>query len=509
VNGGTWQRLDPRMIGVDAVQGLLSLTPISVAVGVFDVEPRPGTLGPAVAVAVLGAGGAALDALRWAKTRYRITDQLVERRTGLVVHKYRSIRRDRIRSVDTTAKLRHRLAGLRVVTIGAGQQPAAGEPALLLDAVSRQVAERLRERLLVGDVADPGPAAGRAVPERAGEQVLARFRWQWIVHNIFSIWAYLAAAGVLWGAYWLARTFGMDPAGFVADLVDWRRLGWGWSVLIGAVTLGAVGVAILAVSFVTDHWGFRLARVRGRDGTVLRTTEGLFKTRQVDRDQSRLRGVQIGEPLLWRWLGTADTDVISTGLKVWSMHPATTILPRGPVTVARRVAAEVLGEDPSPLAAPLPRHPRTALRRRLVRALLITGGSVAGLAWLAAVGPLPGWAPVAGLGLLPPALAGAVVAYRALGHALAGDYWVVRSGLLRRSTAAVQTRAVVGWRIRQSLLQRRLGLVTLIATTGAGVGEYQAPDLDARLAVVLADRAVPGLLGPFRHHQSAPEYADV
>jgi putative membrane protein len=488
-DGGGWRRLDSRMIWVDAVQTLLSLTPAALAVGVFGVRPGEGGLAPVVVVAVVGVGGAVRNLLRWAKTRYRITDEYAELRTGLIARSHRSIRRDRIRSVEATAKLRHRLAGLRLVTIGAGQQRAAGEAALSLDAVSRDVAEWLHRELLAGA---PAPAA---VPD---QRVLARIRWSWIAYNVVNIWAYAAAAGVLWGGYWLARTFGLDPGGFVAGLADWERLGWGVSIAIGLVVVGAFGVVVLAAAFVAENWDFTLARVRGPNGTVLRTSQGLLKTRQVDRDEERIRGVQIAEPLLWRWLGMADTNVITTGLKVWSLQPASTILPRGPIAVALPVAAAVIGERPSPFDVPLLPHPRAALRRRVGWALVTTAVVVGGLGWLAVAGPLPGWAPLAGLGLLPVALAGALVAYRALGHALTGSHLVVRSGLVSRSTVALQSRAVVGWRLRQSVLQRRLGLATLAAATAAGTGEYLAPDLDAGEAVALADRAVPGLLGPFR-----------
>ena len=41
----------------------------------------------------------------------------MERRTGVVVRRYRSVRRDRIRSIDVTARVRHRVAGLRVVLV--------------------------------------------------------------------------------------------------------------------------------------------------------------------------------------------------------------------------------------------------------------------------------------------------------------------------------------------------------------------------------------------------------
>ncbi|MEV4543499.1 PH domain-containing protein [Micromonospora echinaurantiaca] len=520
-----WRRLDVRMVWVDVVRSLLSLAPTGLAVGVFRVEARLSTLWPVLAVAVVGLARAGHDLLRWAKTRYRVTGERVELRTGLLVRAHRSVRRDRIRSVTATALLRHRLAGLRVVTVGAGLPGGEGEAALRLDAVSVRTAERLRRDLLGGHpntpAVDPAPAEAAGAKGRGGAgsvrsggavagdaRLLARIRWSWLVHNVVNVWAFVTAAGLLWGAYWTAESFGFDAAAAVAGLLDWRALGVGRSVLVAVAAAGVLGVAGMAVAFVAEFWDFRLTRVTTAAGSVLRTTQGLFKTREVDRDDDRLRGVEISEPVLWRWMGTADTNVISTGLTMWSMTPATTVLPRGPVRVARSVAAAVLDADPNPFAAPLARHPWAALRRRLGWAVLVGAVLTGALAGLGAVLDLPRlW--LAGPASAPLLAGAALVAYRALGHATVSGYLVLRSGLVSRSTAAVRGGAVIGWRVRQSLLQRRLGLATLIATTAAGHGRYAAVDLAADDVVDLAERTLPGLLAPFGtappdHHPSSP-----
>ncbi|QJW38004.1 PH domain-containing protein [Cellulosimicrobium protaetiae] len=510
-----WLRLSPRVIWVDLARTVLSLSPTALAVWVFGVDASWGTLWPLLAVGAWGVLGAVQDLLRWVFTRYRVTDGYVERRTGVLVRRYRSVRRDRIRSVDTTARLRHRVAGLRVVLVGAGQQLAAGESALSLDAVTRADAEALRRELLRSPVAaprtravaagdDPSRVTGVADDrdhDRDGEgddtEVLARFRPWWVVYNVFSVWAFVTAAGLLWGAYWLGATFGLDLLGWVEGVADWDALGLPATIAVWLLLTGAIGAVGMGVSFFTTSWGFELARVRGGESTQLRTRHGLFTTREVNRDERRLRGVQIGEPVLWRWMGMADTQVITTGLSVWSASQPATILPRGPVSVARPVASAVLGADPDPLTVPLARHPAGALRRRLWWATASSGVVAAVLWWLAANGALPvaaaGWA--AGLWVL--ALGGAVVAYRALGHAIVGDHLVVRSGLMSRATTVLRRDAVSTIALRESVLQRRLGLKTVSAMTAAGWGIYQAPDVAADEALAFAVEAAPGLLDPF------------
>ncbi|GAB3708901.1 PH domain-containing protein [Nocardiopsis oceani] len=120
-------------------------------------------------ILVVGLASSAGGVVRWVKTRYRVTATHVERRTGLFVRKYRSVLRERVRSVEAEARFRHRLFGLRMVKIGAGQQNTSGESALALDAISRRGALRLRERLLEREDGAPATAVrqvGGASSER-------------------------------------------------------------------------------------------------------------------------------------------------------------------------------------------------------------------------------------------------------------------------------------------------------------------------------------------------------
>ncbi|MGO1531675.1 MAG: PH domain-containing protein [Micrococcaceae bacterium] len=507
-----WQRLSPRIIWVDLVISVLALLPALVAILVFDVEAGAGQLWPLIGLAAFGVLGALADIVRWAVTRFRVSPRHVELKTGLFVRKHRSVQRDRIRSVDIEAKLRHRVARLRVVAIGAGQQSAAGESAFSLDALGREDALELQQRLLndapvAVTAEDPAQAAAGEAPRR----VLARFEPSWFIYNMFSIWAYVLALGVLWGGLWALSTVGIDLAGFVMQLADWEAIGVPATVAIAVVAVGAFGAVGLGVNYVIENWGFELARVPSRDGTMLRTRKGLFTTREVNRDENRLRGVAITEPVLWRWMGVSDTHVITTGLDAWSFADPAAVLPRGPVSRARAVAGEVLGGDggedggddggENPMTLRLRKHPVRALRRRLVWAtvtalavltvgvLLESALELAWLDWTLVFGTTAGaWV----FGLLL-----AVAGYRALGHRLTDDYLITRSGALNRTTAVLQRSAVSTIMIRESLFQRRLKLRTVAAMTAAGDGRYDAVDVDARDSLDLARQAAPGLLEPF------------
>ncbi len=82
-------------------------------------------------------GGGALralgDAVAWAATRYRVGDELVELRSGLLRRRALSVPRDRVRTVNLTAKPLHRAFGIATVEIGTGTREQGG---VRLDAVA-------------------------------------------------------------------------------------------------------------------------------------------------------------------------------------------------------------------------------------------------------------------------------------------------------------------------------------------------------------------------------------
>ena len=90
--------------------------------------------------------------------------------------------------------------------------------------------------------------------------------------------------------------------------------------------------------------------------------------------------------------------------------------------------------------------------------------------------------------------------YRSLGHAYDGARVSVRSGTLPRSQAVVETRALVGWTIRQTWFQRRARVLTVIAGVGAGSGGYAAIDTGERQGVGFAAEVTPAWLAPFITH---------
>lgn len=523
-----WQRLDNRVVWVDAARIALSIVPGLVVTFVFGQRFETW---PVLIVCTLGFIGAVLDLQRWMKTRYRITSERIEQRKGWLVRRYRFVPLDRIRSVDSSAKLRHRLAGLRVVRIGSGE----ASPSFKLDAVSKATALSLRHELLrrtphtpAADSTTAQPSAdgtttqpsvdgtttpppvddATARPPAVQEDVIARVRWSWLVYNVVSVWSFLVGAFLLWSSFWALRMFGVDIRDLFPFLV--AELGLGWAITVAAIGLFLLGQVGLVLGFVKANARFELVRATTENGTALVSRYGLFGTREVFREEQRLRGVQIGEPLLSRWMRLTETEVISTGLR-WSPaggEPPSNILPRAPREEALRVAALVLDDGVRPLEAPLRPHPRGALRRRLCWAVAVPALLAGLLAALGATGAVAWWAWPAALGLLPLAWLLAHIAYRSLGHTVAGPYLVVRHGAVRRTTAALQHRAVIGWKLRESLMQRWFGVMTVGLSTPAGSRYYEAPDIGREAAVAYAFEITPELLGEFLESEDELESKD-
>src|SRR5262249_53981493 len=149
-------------------------------------------------------------------------------------------------------------------------------------------------------------------------------------------------------------------------------------------------IAVLStMGYVLAFWNFTLTR--NQAGT-LHIGRGLLTTRATTIEERRLRGVELSEPLLLRVVGAARCIAITTGLRVGRGAERGGALspPPAPRSEALRVGEAVLGQR-APLAVPLERHPRAALRRRFVRSLFAAAVLI-GLAGLLAWGTgNPAW----------------------------------------------------------------------------------------------------------------------
>ncbi|NKQ55680.1 PH domain-containing protein [Amycolatopsis sp. K13G38] len=468
------------MLAVHPVQEVIRLLPVLIGV-LFIGRNGQGQIWSLVGVGIAVLGGV----LRWFTTTYQITPTHIRVRRGLLSRREMSVPRDRVRTVDLTARPLQRILGLSSVVIGTGRSDHH-DRGLTLDALATPQAARLRQELLRRA---PAPEE-----ESAGSE-LARLVPAWIRFGPFTL-SGIATIGVVVGS--LANIvnethLNPDEFGLLNSLIAHLTSAPVAVAVLEITVFAAVTVAVLSsIAYVLAYWHFRLVR---KDGT-LHVTRGLLTTRSTTIETRRLRGAEISEPLLLRGVGGARCAAITTGLRGRGEHGSAVLLPPAPVAEARRVAGEVLGGT-APTTAELVRHGHRARLRRYTRAFLFAAavtGILLLLWWLAGWSAWP-WQ--AALALFP---LGALLAedrYRNLGHALLGRKLVFRQGSLLRRRYMLSSDGVIGWVFHRSFFQRRAGLVSVTATTAAGRQHYTSADIPVAEAVRLADEAVPGMLEPF------------
>jgi putative membrane protein len=471
-----WRRLSPRMLLVHPIHDLLRQLPL--LIGSLVLGASTGNAMWAVAVtAFLVAFGVA----RWFTTAYRIDDEQISRREGVLQRKVLSLPRSRIRSVSTDARLLHRLLGLTVVKLGTGQE-AKGGAEFALDAVRSEEVAGLRALLL-------DESSSVTTEQRTPERVLARWQPSWLRYSPLSFTGLamiVAAVGLVYQTGAVARLENSELARQGLDAA--ARLGVLASVGLTVLAVLLFSVLLSVLRSLVTFGNLVLSRRDDEGGNgVLHLQHGLLRLREYTYDTARLRGGTIREPLLVRAFGGARLDAVMTG--VAGAGEASLLLPPCPRATAERVLAELT--NPVVVGGQLRRHGPAAVRRRWTRALALPVALVVALAVASVFVPVAPWGWVMSGVLLGCAGLLALDRARALGHR-AGDGWLVaRSGSLDRRRDCVAAGGVIGWTVRQTFFQRRAGVATLVAATAAGRKGYRVLDVPAELAWSVAAATTP------------------
>ena len=488
VDNREWQRLDPLMLLVHPIRELLRFLPV--LLGLLIAGSRSG--GNEWWWNVLGIGvPIALGVARYLTTSFRIAEGRVELRRGLLNKHVLSTPIDRVRTVDITASLIHRVLGLTTVRVGTGTASKLGEDELALDGVRAHAADALRSDLL-HRTASPEARASAAAPDNA--RLVARFESRWLWYAPFTSSGLIIAAAVLGAGSQVLDGLGLWDH-LELDAAAERAARLSVLALVPVVVFGLLVVAsVLAVAgYLVTYFAFSVTYTRSDHVWHLR--RGLFTTRETSMDANRLRGVNVVEPLGLRLARGARLSAIVTGLNR-EQQGSSTLVPPAPQEVARRVAIEVLRTS-EPVATPLVAHGPAAVRRRYARALawplVLTAALLVGVL-VADVPPGSLWLALAAV------IFSAWLGYdrvRGLGHALLPGHLVARSGSLMRRRVILETPAVIGWTFSSTWFQRRVGLTTVVATMAGGRQSVTVLDVPEATGTALARDAVPGLVSQF------------
>lgn len=511
-----WRRLDPRMLFVHIVQETVRFLPVLLGILILgrSDDGRPPWVEYVFVPLVVG-----VSLLRYLTTRYRITNGQIELRKGLLNKQILATPADRVRTVDVTSSPIHRILGLGKVELGTAGSGHGDR--LVLDALTLPEATHLREELIhlrqatttpatgtpAGSSAPPptgepyavappvdAPAAAVApvVPEET-ETELLRLDPRWVRYAPVTMTGVVSALAIFGFAnQFITRIL---ERGVLTEAVD--RLGdhaWWLDSLVGLVALLVIVTVLSVIGYALQFWGFRLTR---HSGGTLHVTRGLLTSRATSIEEKRIRGLEVGEPLGLRLVRGGRLHVITTGLSRREDRRGTAwLVPPAPRLVVESVAAAVVG-DAEALDAPLTPHGPSARRRRYVRAL------VPALLVLLVALLLTLWAhwPIGvAVAAFTPTLAMPFVArdrYAGLGHHLTPRHLVVRSGSFTRRRDVVQRTGIIGWNVRSSWFQRRVGVAHLTATTAAGKQGYTAYDIPVGDAVAVAHEVDPALIRQF------------
>ncbi|QHC65624.1 PH domain-containing protein [Rathayibacter sp. VKM Ac-2759] len=370
--------------------------------------------------------------LSWRMHTFRITDEVVEVRSGVLFRTNRRARLDRIQGIAVQRPLFARLFGAAKLEVSVAGQDANVQLSYLgsrlVDALRRDILRlasgvREREAVAAGD-APAGGFLSRRIEEFADleddgtppESVVSIPPGRLLGSLVFSGFTVFLAVSVV--AVVLVSVYGSPYVLF--------------AILPGLIGSGSYYVRQFVRSL-------RYSIAGTPDG--VRVGYGVLSTSSDTLPPGRIHAVEITQPLLWRPFGWWQVKIDRAGhgaSRGANGEPNTTILPVGDLVAVERVLALLLpGSSEGAEATPV----GDALRLR----------------------DAPGFtrAPLAAAWLRP-------LSWRRTGYRLAADVVVIRSGAVWRRVAVVPLARMQSVGVQQGPLQRMLGVASARVHTVAG-----------------------------------------
>ncbi|MBF4463149.1 MULTISPECIES: PH domain-containing protein [unclassified Rathayibacter] len=392
---------------------------------------RRGLLGwAALAVAVGLAVALAAFWLSWRMHSFRVTDELVEVRSGVLFRTNRRARLDRIQGIAVQRPLVARLVGAAKLEVSVAGQDATVQLSYLgsrlVDALRRDIlrlASGVREREAVPAEARAGGFLAQRLEELAEPLDVEP------PESVVTIPAGRLLGSLVFSGFTLFLV--------VASVVVVLAAVYGSPFVLFAILPGLLGSG----GYYVRHFvrSLRYSIVATPDG--VRVGYGVLSTSSDTLPPGRIHAVEITQPLLWRPFGWWQVRIDRAGhasARGTSGEPNTMLLPVGDLAAVEKVLRLLLpGTGEGAEATPV----GDALRRR----------------------DAPGFtsAPLSAIGLRP-------FSWRRTGYRLAEDVVVLRSGAVWRKVVVVPLARMQSIAVHQGPLLRMLGLASARVHTVAG-----------------------------------------
>ncbi|MCU1571188.1 MAG: hypothetical protein JWR33_1929 [Naasia sp.] len=466
---GEWHRLHPATpllrggIALVAILGGLIANFrdrfVEFAVGVQEDDPLdvligrglllPGLL---IAIGVVGLGILGFY-LSWRFHQFRVTDEVVEVRSGILFRTQRQARLDRIQGVNLVRPLLPRLIGAARLEVSVAGQDAGVRLAYLRSAQ----ADGLRRDVLTlasGAKRQTAPAAsadqaGGVVAQRIGELLAPELDpADAEVRSVVRIPPLRLIGSILLSETTVILVLVLAIGG------PWIVLSDSWYALFGILP-ALLGMGSLVFNRFTRSLRYTIA---GTPNGV-RIGYGLLSTSNQTVPPGRIHAVSVKQPLLWRpagWWQITMNLASGSANQNGAGTPATTVLPVGNRADVERVLALVLPTLSGPDA------------EGVLRAGLEGTGGADGFIN----------APERARWLRP-------FSWRRTGFTLTGSALLLRSGRVWRSLVIVPQARLQSVALLQGPVRRALGLATLHAHTVSGPVSTRLDVVDADLAISL------------------------
>ncbi len=417
--------------------------------------------------------------------RFRLDDDAVRVRRGLIERKEVRVRFDRVQNIQLGQPLYFRPFGLVRFSL---QTPGAADKEVELPGIHRSLAETMRDRISAArsgtDFADDKLADSDAAP--AEDAILFRATpGRLFLHGLSSNQVWVIAGLFFYLAGNLLNRFEerleglFEEAAGNAEALTLAAPDWllGLSVVLALLLIlfGLSGVLALV-----RFWGFELLE----SGDRLVASSGLFDRREQTVRQAKVTGLVLRQSAVGRLLGswhvivrqTRSSDLESDGRKNAFVLPGLAV---GDLELTRHLLPGLV--RPTELHGVSPRFRRFAWSRLLVVQLLV----LVGLALLLGASH---WALLLVAVLAALALPLLHLRFRHWGWARQGFRLWVRSGLLGHRLEGFDLRQVQQARITSSPSQRRHDLVSLELVLPHGA--VAIPFLPGNAAARLANEAL-------------------